>query len=512
MLLTLLAAGILHAQNAETYFIREYRVQGSTKLTKLEIEEAVYPFLGPGRTIADIEQARASLESAFRDKGYQTVSVVIPRQDPSRGLIRLEVIEGTIARVNVNGSHYFLPSRIKAQAPSLAPGSIPNFEKVKQEILALNRLPDRRVAPELKPGAEPGTFDVDLNVEDESPLHGSLELNNRYNPDTTPLRLNASISYGNLFQLGHTGSLSFQIAPENPDDARVWSGYYLARVSDKTSLMLTATKQDSDVATLGGSASAGRGEIIGLRALYDLPYTPNFYQTFSFGIDYKNFDDNLTVGDASIPTPVTYYPLSANYSASITGKNSFTEFNTSVNLAFRGLGSADANFDRKRYQARGSYIYTRTDLAHTRDLKNGSQLYGKIQGQLSSQALINSEQFSGGGLGSARGYLESTTLGDDALFATAEFRSPSLIGTKDENGKQADEWRFHAFAEGGFTSIHDALPGQKSRENFFSAGAGTRFRLRDHYHGSLDLAVPFTSYTDTESGDIRITFRGWADF
>ena len=56
------------------------------------------------------------------------------------------------------------------------------------------------------------------------------------------------------------------------------------------------------------------------------------------------------------------------------------------------------------------------------------------------------------------------------------------------------------------------LPSQKSFYNFLSAGVGTRLRLRDHYNGSLDIAVPFTSQTDTESGEVRVTFRGWAEF
>ena len=75
-----------------------------------------------------------------------------------------------------------------------------------------------------------------------------------------------------------------------------------------------------------------------------------------------------------------------------------------------------------------------------------------------------------------------------------------------------DEWRFHAFAEGGLLRIYDRLPGQQKRYGLASAGAGTRFKLREHYNGSLDIAIPFLSQTDTRSGDIRVTFRGWAEF
>lgn len=508
-------AGLLPAlaqQQPASLLIREYRVQGSKLLSPLEIEEAVYPYLGPGRTADDVEQARATLEKAFRAKGYQTVAVQIPAQDPRSGVIRLEVVEGRIGRLRVTGARHFLPSRIKDGAPSLAEGSVPDFAKVKAEIIALNRLADRTVKPQLRPGVEPGTYDVDLEVEDKSPLHGSLELNNRYSPNTTQTRLNGAISYGNLFQLGHTLGLDFQIAPENPDDALVYSGYYLARVSDKLSLMVQATKQDSDISTLGGAAVAGRGEIFGLRALFDLPGTDSFYQTFALGMDWKSFDEDLTVAGVTGNTPIEYFPISANYGASWIKKESFTQANLSLNFHLRGMGGDQQEFDSKRYQADGSYIYLRGDLSHTRDLKDGSQLFGKVQGQLSSQPLVNSEQLSGGGLGNARGYLEATALGDNGIFATAEYRTSSFIGKKDSKGKQADEWRVHAFVDGGTLAVLKPLPSQKSFYNFLSAGAGTRFRFREHYNGSLDVAVPFTTQSDAESGEVRVTFRGWAEF
>ena len=103
-------------------------------------------------------------------------------------------------------------------------------------------------------------------------------------------------------------------------------------------------------------------------------------------------------------------------------------------------------------------------------------------------------------------------LGDNGIFGTTEYRTASLIGTPGKDGKYASEWRFHAFAEAGLLGIWDPLPGQKKRTGLASAGLGSRFKLREHYNGSLDIAVPFISQTDADAGDIRITFRGWADF
>ena len=502
----------LVAEEITSFYIREYRVEGARRLKNLEVEEAVYPFLGPRRSPDDVELARVALEKVYRDKGFQTVSVLVPQQDPRRGVIRLEVVEGKVGRLRVNGARFFQPSKIKREVPSLAEGKVPDINQVSKEIVGLNRQAERRVTPVLRQGLEPGTVDIDLNVEDKLPLHGSLELNNRYSSNTTSLRLNGGLSYANLFQLGHTAGLNFQLAPEDTADALVFSGYYLARVGGGLSLMLQGTKQNSDVSTLGGAAVGGRGEILGLRVLRDLPSTANFYQSFNFGIDYKNFEETILLGNDTIASPIEYYPLSATYGATWLAENSFTEMNSSLNFHLRGLGSGAQDYANKRYQADGSYVYIRADLAHTHDLTGGSQVFGKIQGQLAGQPLVNGEQIAGGGLGTVRGYLEATALGDNGVFGTVECRSQSLVGTPVKTGTRADEWRLLAFADAGVLGIRVALPGQQSRFGFASVGAGTRFKFKNHYNGSLDVGVPLIGQTDANAGDVRVTFRGWADF
>lgn len=506
------------AQPAEnpSFYIQEYRVKGVNKISSLEVEEAVYPYLGPGRTADDVERARLALEKTFHGKGYQTVSVLIPQQDPRYGIISLEVVEGVVGRLRVNNSRWFLPSKIRAAAPSMAEGNVPNMNDVQREILALNRLSDRRVTPELKPGVSPGTFDIDLNVEDEFPIHGSVELNNRYSPDTSELRLNAAISYSNLFQLGHTMGLSGQVAPLDSEDTLVYSGYYLARTSDSVSLLFSATRQDSDVSTLGGGSVVGRGNILSLRTLFDMPSADGLFQSFSLGIDRKDFGEDLKVGGAGISSPIEYYPLSANYSATwLHEKTAFTEANASLTFGLRGLGSNQSNYDAKRFGSNGSFVILKSDVSHTRDLRNGSQLFGKIQGQLADKPLINTEQFSGGGLSTARGYLESTALGDNALFATAEYRTPSLFGksdAKDAENDRPDEWRFHAFVDAGALSIYDPLPGQSRASYLVSTGLGSRIRYRKNFNASVDLAIPLNEIPPVEQGDVRVTFRSWLDF
>lgn len=275
------------------------------------MEKAVYPYLGEARTAEDVEHARAALEKAYHEAGYQTASVQIPQQEVTGGLVRLQVVEGTVGRLRVHGSRYFDIERIKADAPSLVEGTTPDFNAVTADIMALNQHPDRRVTPALRAGVEPGTIDIDLNVEDTSPLHGNLELNNRHSANTTELRLNGSVSYANLWQREHTLGLSFQIAPERLDDAKVFSAYYLVPVPNSpVKLMVQGMKHDSDISTLGTFDVAGRGENLGIQAIVSLPGTTTWSHGLTGGIDYKHFDELLTLGGTTdgTQTPITYYP------------------------------------------------------------------------------------------------------------------------------------------------------------------------------------------------------------
>lgn len=512
-----------------SFYVQEYSVIGANTLNEAEVSDAVYPFLGPARTADDVEKARAALEKAYHDKGFQTVSVEIPAQNPQGGIVLLQVNEAKVGRLRVKGSRYFSLADIKRHVPSLAEGKLPNFNDVSHDLSALNQLPDRRISPDLKPGVEPGTVDIDLQVKDTLPLHGSVELNNRHSADTTKLRLSGSLSYNNLWQLGHSIGASFQIAPEHLDDSKIYSAFYQVRFPNVPwfSLMFSATKQESDVATLGGSTTLGAGNIFGARALITLPGAKDFFHSLSFGVDYKDMKEEITTIDLADGVqiallkqyPIQYYPLSAVYDATWTGKGSATALSAGVHFHHRGLGSDPREFDNKRYKATGSYIYLRGDLSHTQELPGGFQLFGKVQGQAANQPLINTEQFAGGGLDTVRGYLEAAAVGDNALFGTIELRTPSLLGWWDKDGKESS-WRLYTFLDGGYLTINQPLPEQTSRFDLASYGVGSSLDLWDHVHGSVDLAVPLISREGTSlfgpaqtlAHDPHVTFRVWADF
>jgi hemolysin activation/secretion protein len=486
-------------------YIKEFRVIGSHQLSRSEIEKSVYPFMGPERTPEDVEQARAALEKAFQDKGFQTVNVQIPQQTGKRGIVFLEVTEAKIGRLTAEGSRFFSLKAIKKGVPSLQPGNVPNFNKVSSEILALNQWSDRQVIPTLTPGFEPGTVDVNLKVKDTFPLHGSTELNNRWNTGSPALRLNFAGSYDNLWQLGHSIGGSYQTAPQKPSAVQNWNLFYTSRFPrvDWLRLNVSYGKQNS-LSTLGGGSVAGNGSTAAFRFLFNLPPEKDFSHSISAGMDFKqvlNVNNDATTG-ANVPlNDYNYAPVRFNYSAVWAPKDYVTILDAGFSFGIRGqtipvygLGSYnDGQFDDPTVG--GGFFATRGDLSHTHDLPGGFQIFGKVQGQWSPTPLIFTEQFVAGGLDSCRGYTEATVLGDSALMGSVELRSPQILA----GHLGVSEWRVYAFFDGG--TVLDGVPGSEysndgnifssdNQYNLASYGFGTRCKIAKYLNASIDAGFP----------------------
>ena len=467
-----------------TFDIKEFRIDGNTLLNKVDVEKAVYPFLGSNKTINDVEAARQSLEQRYHNDGYPTVLVDIPQQDVQGGMVWLRINEGKIDRLRVTGSRYFSLDFIKSQVPALQEGHVLYVPGLQAQLGSIsNYSPDRSITPVLRPGKTPGMVEVDLKVKDELPLHGSLELNNRSTEDTTRLRLSGSISYDNLWQRGHSLSLQYQTAPQETKEVRVFSGTYLARFPGASSMLAVyAVHSKSNTATLGNLTVIGSGDIYGVRLIAPLSNQDNYFHSISLGVDYKDLKESLEANK----NPISYISFNAQYSATVMSPSGQTRLSIGPNFGIRGLGNTDQEFENKRVYSRPNYIYLRGNVSRLQSLYHGIDLFFKAQGQLSNGPLVNNEQFSVGGVDSARGYYESQALGDDGIAGSLEIHSSPL-------SKIPQEMYLLAFTDGAKVRIRDALPGQQGK--FVLASYGVGMRMNDWRGLSIDFDLAWALKT-----------------
>lgn len=506
---------------AARFDILEYRVFGNTVLARERIERAVAPFLGEQRTIADVEAARSALEKVYRDAGYGTVLVDTPEQRVAGGVVMLQVVEAPVTRLRVVGAKHYSQGRILEKVPALAEGQVPNFNDVGVQLGTVNRTADRRVTPLLRPGRQPGTTEVDLQVDDSSPLHGSLELNNKHGPHTTESRLLGSLRYDNLWQREHSLGLQVQLSPQRTSEVRAISASYTVPVETGMWVMSYVNSRSSTVIRANDLQVVGRGKIYGVRRMF-FDVSERLMQSLTLSADYKDMlgityqldaDGRLvqTPGDCSVAlcTPLRYAPLGVDYSATATRKNSSTQAGLGLTLGLRALSGEESQFADKRFGAQSNFTVLRFDLGRVQKLRSGAEVSARIDGLLGSQPLVSDEQFAIGGADSVRGYLESAAAGDKGIRASLEFRSRNLWAHKDAPGR---ELKALAFIEGAGVWTKSALLGQDEREGLLGAGVGLRLKTGKRASLSLDLAQPLRDGGGTEKGSTRVHASGAVEF
>jgi hemolysin activation/secretion protein len=520
--LLLLARGAFAAEaaaEAETFDILEYRVLGNTVLEPILLERLLYPRLGSGKTLDDVQAARADLERLYRDQGFGAVYVDIPEQTVDAGILRLQVTEGQLGRVRLSGARYFSAGRIRAELPSLQHEGALHLPTFQKELAAVNQMSrDRVVTPVLKAGAQPGAVDVELKVEDSLPLHGSVEVNNRYTGNTTETRTSLGLSYDNLFQKFHSLSFTWQASPERFRDSRVLALTYMAPLASGDSLVFYVVDTNSDFAVIANDLSVlGQGRIYGSRLAKRLPSRPGFTQGLSLGVDVKDFTDNIRLpDDIEDSTPISYAVWSAAWSGGLDAGAVTTAFSLGANAGIGGVFNQTSEFAFKRYKARPSFLYLRGDVSHERPLAGGATVHARIAGQWAQSPLISNEQFGIGGADSVRGYLESAQLGDRGVLGSFELRSASLGGLV---GLPQSRLVVYGFYDIGTVAVLQFI--KSTEENgqtvnvaiasqgfkLSSTGAGIRFTGRGGMHAALDWAYPLEKSAATTRGDARLHFR-----
>lgn len=492
--------------------IWEFDIEGNSLLDTKSIERTVYRFLGPDRSLKDIEEARKSLESFYHGSGYPTVVVNLPEQDVVEGVVRLVVIEGKVSRVRVTGSRYFSLDRLRSEIPSLEPGQVPNLPDLQDQIRKVNAVtPDRRVTPVFRPGRTPGTVEVDLKIKDELPLHAEVELTGRNSRDTTRSRLSTTLRYSNLFQKGHSASLMLMTSPENTNDVKVASLTYVMPMERSSDIFVgygVVTK--SDVATAGAITVLGDGTIVGARYIHPLMVQNNYFHSATLGVDYKDFGESIRpFGADRVDTPLDYVSFSASYRGTLLKKTGRSTFGVGVKFGVRGLGNSTQEFENKRFKAVPNFIYTTAFIEHDYKLPGSFTLHGALNGQIADTPLVSNEQFSAGGAESVRGYFESQALGDDGVRGSIELRSPSLASYFSSYMRKLT---LYSFFDGAKLRLQDPLPGQAVSTALYGAGAGLRMEGPGAFKADFALAWPLKDDGTVERGDIRSHFRVFYGF
>ena len=514
--LLLPAAGVCSEQQAKEqaappkFDLLEIQVDGNTVLPQTLVEKTLYPFLGTGKSVADVDKARQTLENQYRESGYPTVLVEIPEQDVVDNVVRFNVVEGQVESLKIKGSRYFRLDKMRYKVPALAVGKVPYMPKVQDQVSELGKeSPDRQITPIFRAGDTPGKTEVELRVKDALPLHGSIEMNGRNSESTSRSRLQAAVRYDNLWQRFHSASLQFQVSPENYDEVEVWSGTYVLPLDwqdMRLALYGIGISSNTQLGTnLGSQLVVGTGEIFGARLIRPLSGFNAYSHSLTLGVDYKSFNQGVSQqGQDQGTSPVAYLPWLVSYDGNWRYPGVSTSLSTALHFAMDGAVGNAAEFEKRREFAKASFAYLTSELKHQRDLPWGTRFAGHLSGQITSTPLISNEQFAAGGPQSVRGYFQTQQLGDDGINFSAEWQSPLL---KRQDWDFVQNLRAHVFFDYAYLWIKSPLAPNPDHYQLAGTGAGLRLQMFRHWLGELDWAFPLERQSTVAVGSQRVDFK-----
>lgn len=500
--------------------VMEFVVSGNTVLPPEQVEVALQPFMGPGKTIKDLEVAREALEKIYQDAGFLSVVVSLPNQQlGTTGEVRLDVVEAKIERLSVTGAEYHRPSLVKQQLPGLQPGVTPYFPQVQQE-LSQAQTGHLQLTPLLSGGSQPELLNMEVKAQDTAPWVANVELDNRQSFNTSRGRLSVVMSHLNLFQQRHRLGLSWQYAPWRPADANTLSLIYGLPLTPQDDLSLSFTKSESDtpISVGSGGNTITRGEFVGVRWSRDLPARQWPVQhSLSVGVDHKNNRDRTQLVDelSSQKPPLRYTTVSLGYSLRwLPAEGESLDVTTTAvasNQALSGRqvdceGERVQQFECKRSGARPDFLAWKLMLDWSSPLWGGSnwRISAHADLQLASGPLVSGEQYSLGGVDTVRGYYDYEQSGDRGWNTRVEVISPART--------LAGDWRLQAlvFWDRGYVALQDALEGQVASAHLGSLGLGVRSNQVKGLSWALDVARPNFVTNRAESNSLAVnTDKRW---
>jgi hemolysin activation/secretion protein len=455
------------------FAIERYVVEGNSLLTQAELDALFAPFSGANRDFGDVQRALEALQSAYADRGYSAVRVVVPEQDLVGGRVRIQVVEARIRQVRVEGNRFFSSTNVRAGLPSLKEGTSPNTRRLGENLQLVNENPAKLVRVQLQAAEEEGKVDAAVRVEESDPSRITVFADNTGTPQTGRYRAGVGYLNANVADRDHVFNAQVITSPTKARDVVIAGfGYRIPVYAWQGTFEALAGYSDVSSGTVQNLFTvSGKGSILGLKYNQLLPHVDGYEQKLTLGWDYRAYRNSVVlIGTTESLVPdITVRPLSLTYTGRMprVGSDLSLFLSYSRNLAGGPNGDQDA-FTAQRAGATAKYAVWRYGAGYTYTLSGDYLLRAAANGQTTRDLLTTAEQFGMGGMDSVRGYLERETANDVGRRISLEGYSP------DFGARIGSTWRSRALLFIDAASGSDREPVRTEPNRLQSYGLGLR--------------------------------------
>ena len=459
-------------------FVHDIHVTGSTVFSEAELADVTAPYRNRQLTTEDLERLRLSLTLLYVNRGYLTSGAIIPDQDLTFGTIVIQMVEGRLARIDVEGNEWFRSSYLRNR---IARGvSTPlSIQPLQERIQLLQQDPRiERINAELKPGDVRGESILAVRVKDANPFKAWLEFNNYQTPVVGAERGLATVAHQNV--TGHGDQFMFSYGRSHGVNPIIDTSYSLPLNSYETTLSAYYRRNaflvvENPFRSLDLNVDS---EVIGV-ALRQ-PVYRTITDEFALTLTGEHLYLKTTSAFDAPGLPSLFIPGSSTTGVATVSALRFSQEYThrSPSFVFAALSRVSVGLNvlgatiNSGPLPDGQFVSWLGQAQAVKRLDDwwGVQLLGRVAAQVASDRLFPLEQMPVGGRFSVRGYRENTLVRDDAVLASFESRFPLLRFASGE-----DRVQFAQFVD--FGHAWNAKGSTPDPQTLASVGAGLRWMI-----------------------------------
>ena len=480
----------------------------------VNIQQALQPFLGRPLSMALIVDLQGAVATLWRDTGFPFVSVTVPPQEITGGVLQLRVVEFRAGIVTVEGA-----SAARDLGPRLrvAPGARIDARALEEDLDWLNRNPFNRAEIVFAPSDATGASDLQLHVTEAKPVTVFADYANTGNASTGLDRW--SLGFGAWVPQLNDLTLSYRFTRSGD----IWQGGDLVQLHDDKNAYLShagridlplSSRQALSIAPnyvvtnqlVDGTPFAFRNTTMELPILYRSAVS-NLLPGHYWGDVYAGIEPKwITRSTSFAGTDV------AQGEASLTNlvlgwSNQFSDPYGSTLIDARlkaNIGALDHGSDADWALFTGGrvtnahYLTAGLDITRLTNLPLGMVWSSQLSALLASQALPDTERLGLGGFYAVRGYDGDDGAVDTGVIWRNELRLPSfpVLGAQGQVDDRLSPFAFIDIGHGyGFDSANSVT--------MASTGLGLDYAVADHVALNLTGAVALADAGRTRAGDWR---------
>ena len=474
--------------------VQKIQVVGSTILSQDEINALVKPLEGSSATLEQLKQIADKITEIYLNRGYITSRAVLPPQTITAGVVQIQVIEGKLTRIEIEGTKRLDPSYIRSRIRLGA--RMPLSTASLEDQLRLLRVDPlfSNVEASLRAGDNEGESILIVRVSEANPFQPSFSIDNYSPPSVGSERVGVSLRHRNITGNGDELGAAYY---RSIGDSDVFDfSYRLPLNAMNGTLQLRAAPNRNSIV----QAPFNTFDISGKSHLFEVSYRQPLIRTpieefaLSTGFTYQRgrtflAGEPVPFGEGPEPNGVTTtsaIKLGQDYirrdpQGAWAVRSQFT-IGTSLFDATQNEGS----------KPDGQFFSWLGQVQRVQRLNDKHLLILQSDLQLSANSLLPSQQFVIGGGQSLRGYRQNARSGDNGFRVSIEDRI-----TLQRDGSGNPKLQLAPFLEAGRVWNAPNNPNTLPNQTFLAGvGLGVIWEPIERLNLRVDYAFPLVRISD----------------